>query len=378
MNSNLSFTPIVKYPTHSIVYYSQITGNMRVSIRGLLDIAANKLLYHQDICSNISVRCRKQLLLLEKIGTLNKSCVSMRKLYADTIEFADVFSNIDGDNSLALSKHMLNKFEFLDARHSTVIESFADVVHSLPISDRTSDMEANINSYIACQSSLSLLLQHGFHLSSKKFYHSTGCVRHNVNIFDICEGAKEHALSIAEHHYTRCPDVIIGPISMRGRGTMNSSICATCVPSHIRFITLELLKNAIASVIRQEALVSSSMLAPPSLSQRPLMHDLPPPILTVLEFENEIRVQIDDQGIGFEGREATPKFASSRPVTDSKPQQSYQPSSAPLNGLGAGLSVSKIYAEQFGGSLLLTSSGIGKGARAVFTIPRDLTLLEPE
>ena len=57
-------------------------------------------------------------------------------------------------------------------------------------------------------------------------------------------------------------------------------------------------------------------------------------------------------------------------------QTSYQPVSAPLKGLGAGLCLSQIYARQFGGDVRLESSGLGRGVTCTILIPTSPDILE--
>ena len=57
-------------------------------------------------------------------------------------------------------------------------------------------------------------------------------------------------------------------------------------------------------------------------------------------------------------------------------QTSYQPVSAPLAGLGAGLCLSRMYMRQFGGDVTFHSNGIGKGATTTIRLSRDTKLIQ--
>ena len=381
----------------------------KLSIKGLFSIAAQEgNSFSSTLSEMLLPRVNAQLHLLEILSKesssnrmYNNSIESLKALYSDTLEFASnigqqpvkkrMNNNLFQTSTLTstrMKKFISNKFEFLDARHSTVIETFADIVKIMEEKNRD---EALITTFLENQTSTSLLLQHGFLLSSKKFHQPTGCAQYDCNIFNMCEGVIEHATNLADHNVNglhRCP-----MINLKESRNCNMRSSIDCVPSSVRFVLLELVKNAISSTLLQ--------------SQSCNYKASVPPIDVILESTDAyVIVYVKDNGEGLRGKTLSDlsKFVHNvkrgEIQSNQQPQASYQPQSAALSGMGAGLSVALVWARKFGGDLeLLDRSGHdacsnsssaengcktedsysnsnSSGVVAKFLIPRDIDIEE--
>jgi hypothetical protein len=301
----------------------------------------------------------KQIILLKDLAAHSKcaprSIIALQNVYKDTLEFSSTFAHAAiSDSFTNASKFISTKFEFLDARHSTVVETISEIVSPLDIT-RTPDTEITLINVLKNQLNIGLLLQHGFYLTSNKYFHPTGCVRQNANIKEICHGAIDNAVMVAEHHYTKTPEVVVTESS-----SASSQICCI-IPSVLTFIVFELVKNAISSVISKYENHQCKL----------------PPIHVAISISTiSVDVSVEDFGIGFMSDQTTGMFvfAGSRHrrnlIIHGQQQASYQPASAPLSGLGVGLCMAKLYATHLDGTLSLSSEGPGKGAREKFSLPK--------
>lgn len=370
---------------------------MKLSISKLLNIA-EKSNFSSILGHLLQPRCNAQLELLNLLATKSRGghekarrnindITSLELLYRDTLDFAlqmgqeqelgkqDCGSR--GPRTPArIKKYILNKFEFLDARHSTAIESFADIIKLTRDNNRDEEL---ISNFLQIQTSVTLLLQHGFLLSSNKFYQQTGCVQRNCNLVTMCEGVVEHAINLAEHNtdgITRCPLINVY-LDWGGRQSEVDEKIWTidCISSSVRFVLLELLKNAISSTL---------------FSYHDSKNSLSPIDVTLRSTNTHIIVSVQDHGMGLKGRtlDDLSKFVYNRNTEETQSiQLSYQPQSASLSGMGAGLSVSIAWAIKFGGKLeLFEGKGFNLGAdvdkfeytgvTAKFSIPRDTCIEE--
>ena len=371
---------------------------MKLSINRLFDFAKSNN-FSSILCQFLRPRCISQLELLDLLATKSKDgrgrgyksergfvngIDSIRALYHDTLDFAlkigpeneeETRGNIAMSNST--KKFILNKFEFLDARHSTVIENFADVVKLMQHNGRDEDL---ISNFLKIQTSVAVLLQHGFLLSSKKFYQQTGCVQSQCDLVSMCEGVIEHATNLADHNVDalhRCPPVNLHlDLSECPSEVNNKTLNIDCIPSSVRFVLLELLKNAISSTLLQHGASGDKNSDP-----------LPPIDIKLESTKTHVIAHVRDRGVGLKGSTLSDlsKFVynirrKEVPVV----QASYQPQSASLSGMGAGLSVSMIWAHKFGGKLelhenhdiQLNGGDDCSGAVARFSIPRNIDIEE--
>lgn len=246
---------------------------------------------------------------------------------------------------IALERRIRDKIEALDSRHNMVIESIAELKQRSPL---------GVDSILTEQLMLTTLLQHSYHLTSKRHYHATGCVHVNAELSPILQGARAQAVTVAEHHFVNCPEIQLQ--------LPDKPVRLTCIPSHVNFLLQEIFKNALHATLQQAQWDTS-------VSSVPIE-------VVVEDGPDAVRITTTDHGVGMSrdmAEQATHFLAQARndPVSLTESQASYQPMSAPLAGLGAGLSLSKIYVGMFGGSLTVSSPGLGLGAVVQVQLPRN-------
>mmetsp|Transcript_40888 Transcript_40888/g.41761 ORF Transcript_40888/g.41761 Transcript_40888/m.41761 type:complete len:345 (-) Transcript_40888:42-1076(-) len=321
-----------------------------------------------NILQGINSRSSGQLEMLRMV-TKTRPVDILLHLYRDTDSFStSVLSALNSESKIKYTeKYLASRFDTLEARHSMVIETLADVRRS--IGNQESSLDKRINDFLWRHTGISLLLQQGLHKLSNKSYYPN-CVGTDVNINSLLEDVKSEATILAEHHFNWCPEIVIV-------STPIENITLTCIPSIYRFVLLELLKNGLYSTITHSESLSVTAAAAGGGSSA----FTPYVKIHIMEMPEKVVVDIIDNGIGLSSNQTDSlfQFQSQHSIVPSDlvdVQTSYQPASRPMQGLGVGLSLSREYATHFGGALALSSDGIGHGATATLTIPKDINILE--
>jgi len=164
-------------------------------------------------------------------------------------------------------------------------------------------------------------------------------------LLQVVKEQAQHATYVCERALSSAPQVTIhGDVNARG----------TFVSSHVHYVLFEVLKNAMQATLRtgNEAL---------------------PIEVRITEGRTEIAIVICDQGGGMSRQHMREclqyLFTSSEVFNRLQMQQSYQPPSDPLTGIGTGIPVSRLYAQHFGGDLVHTSQE-GYGTQVTFYISK--------
>lgn len=279
----------------------------------------------------------------------------LQHLYRDTVSAMDMLEasiKRNGTSSKSQSRLLSSKVAALDSRHNMVIESIAEVKQSSDV--------ASVDSMVRQQLKLMTLLQHTYHLTNERYFHETGCVHQNCDIIPILQGARSQARSVAEHHFVDIPDVLFNGAEQ---------VKITLVPAHLNFAMQEVMKNAL----------HATLLTHHTIGHKEEDALLAPVQVLVEETDDALVITTRDEGIGMSSdalMRATTFLggAKSNPMLLTESQASYQPMSAPLAGLGAGLSLSRVYCEMFGGVLNVHSAGEGKGCEVRIELPRDTSI----
>lgn len=254
----------------------------------------------------------------------------------------------------------------LNIRHGMVIDTYADDILSSQQQSRGQNkpkVEAD-TIFLNRQGSLSILLRHLEGLST-----GIGVVQ-DIDIFQLITHAKLQAIFNAEHQENWSPDILID-----ANGPCGSSYNMICIPSIVRFALLEAIKNALSSCI----LATNKFCKGLSISTEELRDQSIPIQVTVDMTDDYISVRITDQGLGMRKHTLEDAYSflalsSLRTSQFVDAQASYQPMSAPLQGLGAGVFLSNMYLGLFGGKYLLASPGLDQGATATILIPRSIDI----
>lgn len=129
------------------------------------------------------------------------------------------------------------------------------------------------------------------------------------------------------------------------------------IPTHLHYILLELLKNAMRATVEQHGI--------------DLDEDLPPVVVIIADApENEdIVLKVSDEGGGIPRSQIDKIWSYLFTTADPQIQEGFiggdqdHGSDSPLAGLGYGLPISRSYARYFGGDLdVLSMEGFGTDA----------------
>lgn len=100
-----------------------------------------------------------------------------------------------------------------------------------------------------------MFFSHLVSLTSIQYYNKTGCIEEK-EIKNLIEDSREQVINITEHHYNICPDIIINEKTIEKTSDKyikqtQSDNLIICIPSLIKFVSTEILKNAIQTTIER-------------------------------------------------------------------------------------------------------------------------------
>ncbi|TFJ81964.1 hypothetical protein NSK_006632 [Nannochloropsis salina CCMP1776] len=184
-----------------------------------------------------------------------------------------------------------------------------------------------------------------------------GSVVENCRIKELIDDCRAEVEALCEHYYQeRIPPVVIDE---------PPGAVATLIPAHFHHTLFEILKNAF------KATVESAV--------RRNLNNMPAVKVRIFPGKEEVCVRIRDFGDGMSLRtmsNATEYLFTSAAETyeqqQQQMQQSYQPAMEPMQGMGIGLPVSRLYARHWGGDIRLISvQGWGTDV-AIYLSRKDL------
>jgi signal transduction histidine kinase len=185
-----------------------------------------------------------------------------------------------------------------------------------------------------------------------------------------------NAISLAEHQENWSPSIAI---------TRSGHDECIALGSRIKFVVLEILKNALGSTMKRHTGLARLILENGDTGTNiaeTMMSRVPPVHVEITGESSHIRIVITDSGLGIPHTQLKNIYTfmhfATRHASDLVDMQtSYQPVSAPLQGLGAGLALSKVFIEQFGGSMSHESVE-GGGTTVTVVLPRSTNIQEAE
>lgn len=201
--------------------------------------------------------------------------------------------------------------------------------------------------------------------SSKK---KVGMVDLEINLERIVRRAVDDAKQICTDHYGDCPDVVFEV------STDSEELKFAHMSTTVRYIVLELMKNAFRATV--EAHMAKNDLGIVTCADMPPVRVL----INLRQNTEHACICISDEGNGLsdtalEMAMAYSYTSVSNPalqVGDSETGKLKAPATpSPLAGYGYGLPMSRIYAEAFGGDLVLQSME-GFGTRAYYYIKHNV------
>ena len=310
---------------------------------------------------------------------------TLLRVYSDTCSSLKVYSLSNTARNVSGTKQVMNAYEMLCARHSLTIETFSDAIFKTVIRHGHACNSEMINDFIRTHISIWVLLQHGYVLAKAAYDldmgmsgntggSSSGCIDTETDLYSLCDDAKFQVTALSEHNYNRCP-----VINIAYEHPMSVARNIITIPAIIRFVSLELLKNAVHATILKY----------------PMTEEMPSVEMIISASKDSVSISVKDSGGGVWNNASRIRSLQdtfllsaiekvSHTMSDCKKSAvnqmhdsnvSYQPMSPVLTGLGVGLYLSTAYATHFGGSLNITNNE-SVGAVATFTIPRNLDIDE--
>jgi hypothetical protein len=304
----------------------------------------------------------------EEIKRARKNLADLEILHRNTLELVQVsyhqMNQSQQQQSSQRSKsnmdHMLSTMKQIHARHANTIENMADLVIGLrPVMESLQQrqqsvshlhLEATIHAFLQGRLGVQLLCDHLIQLCKGR---PNGAIAMDCSIHEVLADAITEATQLCEAHYLSSPPVFILESS-------SNDLTATLVKPWIHYTLVELLKNSMAVTVEHAG----------GVYQQPLDEDDNPathPLYITLEQtdNNLLLIHIHDQGGGIsqqrrkQGKsidvDSLFAFAQSRRKWDRlQDQQTYAMTRSPLQGLGVGLSMSRIMMRHLGGDLQLT------------------------
>ena len=264
-------------------------------------------------------------------------------------------------------RHTLTEVQ---ARHARTVETLAEML----VQDlRPHHVDLPVTQFLNQRLGIQLLCEHFVEICKGKPY---GTIDYQRSVQEAVLDAVGEANILTQAYYDVIPEIGIHLATNEGNATtttMNSSISplATFVGPWLHYTLVELLKNAVTATVERHGATA------------------PPPIhIYIGSDELSTWIVVEDQGTGLapdanSASAATPslelfRFAQTRQLWDRLDEQTtYAMVRSPLKGMGVGLSLSRRMMAYFGGALSLSNSSAGTGgARALVTLPHDLTILE--
>jgi hypothetical protein len=376
-----------------------------------------------DLCCQLSLRSQHQLKHLNSLSNLKPKTLvlsnpinTLVRVYKDTSLTLDRFYASGNQNQLQFNKkHVQDTFDMLSARHGLTIETFSEIHSHIMPKDLSKSGDCIINNFLRTHVSVWVLLQQCLdvliqfpsespndYVENVKINQSVevdkqrvGCVVLNANINDICADARLQAITLADHNHGYCPPIIFScndtVANAKLSSVANKVVTTAAIPSMIRFIVLELLKNAIYSTLKQQEKDGI-------VNRDENFDDIDYAVCVDVMDDvknNNVVITISDSGTGFTAikgdfnemihhMQHQFRYGANKTMDELAYSQhaSYQPMSSPLNGCGVGLYVATLFATHFGGNLMILpfnrfNSNNNRGVTAILTIPRDTSIQEP-
>jgi signal transduction histidine kinase len=269
----------------------------RFSLQTLLKAPIN------EVVSEVASRCNFQYDHLKAFPETRPISI-LKSLYKDTIDKLEVFQGIAPlDKKETLDRLLKVQFESLDARHGMITETLGDAFISLKPQDSSSNVQLfqkSLPQMLHRQATISVLLQHGIGMTS-----SSEMAIIESDLMTLCTGSKNESTTLTEHEFNWSPEVVITITDT----TENKEIAknsAVCVPSFVRFVVLELLKNSLYATAYKYIKTHPTALKQlysPELDQTEVIHEMMddcPSVKVDINCNSEyVEIVVTDEGSGM-------------------------------------------------------------------------------
>ena len=289
-----------------------------MSWRNLLRIKPipNRLIYNVNGLNNIvtcNIHKELKVRIAHKINELDTFPYGISEL--DRIKFVkglyiDSFNILD--SSTYKDDNYVTKLEDIKNRHFSISNDIGIALQDYKITHTVDFNNINkiLNKFYSTRIGIRTLISYVISINN-----NTNLINKNCNPYKIIEDVIDDANNICYHKYCNYVDIQL---------TGDSNDNFIYIDQHLYYILLEILKNAIEATINNNP---------------------DEPILINLEYgKDEIIIKIHDKGGGFSRKEIKKLFSYFYTTSSYK---------SDLSGYGFGLPLAKVYAQYFGGDLLV-------------------------
>mmetsp|Transcript_29423 Transcript_29423/g.70749 ORF Transcript_29423/g.70749 Transcript_29423/m.70749 type:complete len:511 (+) Transcript_29423:103-1635(+) len=332
-----------------------------------------------------------------------------------------------------LLKHTQQTLQETYTRHSLTMESLAEMVihvRTILLTD-SSPWDEAVLAFLRARVGLQLLAEHGSQLAKQQLDQKKqqqdqkmGVISKEILVWELIEQSVTEAKHLCEAHYLHSPTVLGIPSDSSPASLIPPSLLSSVPPtaastddeaedheSHkgidddpptftfvrpwLQFALVELLKNSMAITVHRQLMmigVDGPQHYYESSSTKDNNDDdsfgLNPIFVQVHDTHDFIEIELLDQAGGIEDDSKDLfSFCQTQEIWDRMDdQQTYAMTRSPLQGLGVGLCMSRMYLQHFGGTLdledrqeeelALVSLLLKKGVNSRLRIPKNTSILE--
>jgi pyruvate dehydrogenase kinase 2/3/4 len=298
--------------------------------------------------------CNRALRRLESLEVMHRNTADIcQNLLQQIHNTESTSSSNNNDNNL---QYVINEaLKSVNARLGPTAETLAEMSIALRLYSprKLATLHRTMDAFFRGRYGVQLLCNHYVALNKGK---ECGEVQMDCDIRDVIDDAVTEAKHLCEAHFMTSPDVhISAPLLLAG--DLTGTARATIIRPWLTFTLVELLKNAMAVSVEG--------------SDTPFDFDtdedditLPPIHIDVEQKDGYMLIHIHDQGGGLP-KGIRPSslfvFAQKEKLWDRMDDQTtYAMTRSPLRGLGAGLSLSRLTMQHFGGTVFLQNQVAGE------------------
>ncbi|KAL3938962.1 MAG: hypothetical protein SGBAC_006220 [Bacillariaceae sp.] len=295
-------------------------------------------------------------------------------------------------NPTLLLRHIQQTLTETYTRHSLTMESLAEMVIQVrTILIDSSDWNEAILRFLRARVGLQLLAEHGSQLAKQELnikkkqqdQNKMGVISKEISVWELIDQSVTEAKHLCEAHYLHSPAVYGLPSESSPASTIPSSLSPsptsagastetrefesqegcddsptfTYVRPWLQFALVEILKNSMAITAHRQ-LMKTGRDSPQHHYESSSTTDengLHPIFVQVKDADDFVTIEILDQAGGIEDEDNSKdlfSFCQTQQIWDRMDdQQTYAMTRSPLQGLGVGLCMSRMYLQHFGGTL---------------------------
>jgi pyruvate dehydrogenase kinase 2/3/4 len=291
-----------------------------------LSVSANYL-YNE-----LPIRLAKRIKDLELLpfDEPKNDIVHVRKWYIESfIDFSSYSKNDVDDNAL-----FLQLVKTVYDRHSSTFIYMAKAIYNFKKSNKLciDNVDELLNRFYSSRIGIRTLLSHYIYLNQEDKNNYFGVICLKTDIKKILEQAVQDAIYVAMRNNHETPECSISD-------NVDENLQFAYIPEHLYYILFEIIKNSISAVNRTENRIKTIKCE--------IYND--DHLVTIKVSDNGIGIKKDDLGKVFQYGYSTSRLDLSDHFENDFSKE------MPLSGLGWGLSISRLYAEYFGGRIELFS-----------------------